>query len=62
MSQKPTVMAFRKRLKTYGYQGIEIIKMKGYYPERYKVRAIEPLGKTLIQTEYTTIEMANSFK
>lgn len=62
MAQSCTVMAFRKRLKSYGYTEIEIIKIKGYYPERYKIKAIEPLGKNLIETEYTTTEMHNSFK
>ncbi len=62
MAQSCTVMAFRKRLKSYGYKDIEITKIKGYYPERYKVRAIEPLAKTLIETEYTAAEMHNSFK
>lgn len=62
MAQHPIVMAFRKRLKSYGYTDIEIIKIKGYYPERYAIRAREPLGRNLIRTEYTRLEMHDSFK
>lgn len=61
MAQSCTVMAFRKRLKSYGYTNIEITKIRGHL-DTYKVRAVEPLGKTLITVEYTTTEMNHSFR
>ena len=61
MAQSTTVMAFRKRLKSYGYTNIEIMKIYGYV-DRYNVRATEPLGKNRVVAEYTSTQMHNSFR
>lgn len=61
MAQSKTVMAFRKRMKSYGYKDIEIIKIRGYL-DIYKVRATEPLGKQPITVKLTSTEMHNKFR
>lgn len=64
--QSTTIMAFRKRLKSYGYTEISITQVKDRngrrIPGRYTVRAIEPLGKELIIVEYTTEKMHHTFR
>lgn len=64
MAQSTTVMAFRKRLKNHGYTNISIKEQRGYFakPDTYNIRAIEPLGKTIIKVEYTITEMHHSFR
>lgn len=66
MSQSNTVMAFRKRLRSWGYTGISIYKKedeKGrVIPGVYEVRAIEPLGGTLIVADYSVERMRFSFR
>ena len=61
MPQNATVMAFRKRLKSYGYKEIEIWKIAGYI-DLYQVRAKEPLGNQLIRVEMNSTQMHNSFR
>lgn len=61
MAQSNTVMAFRKRMKSYGYTQIEIIKIRGYI-DKYKIRAIEPLAEILITIELTSTEMDKAFR
>lgn len=61
MPQSRTVMAFRKRLKSYGYTNIEITKRQGYI-DLYTVRATEPLGKKYITVEYSSLQMNEAFK
>ena len=61
MAQKPTVMAFRKRLKSYGYKEIQIIKIKGYI-DKYAIKAVEPLGGQLIKVELNSLQMHESFR
>ena len=60
MAQSCTVMAFRKRMKSYGYTEIEIRKEPhtGYYI----IKAREPLGKVLIGVKYKEIQMYHSFR
>ena len=61
MAQSCTVMAFRKRMKSYGYTQIEIRKIRGYI-DKYKIRAIEPLAEILITIELTSTEMDKAFR
>ena len=59
--QSPTVMAFRKRLKSFGYKEISIYKIRpfdGYYI----VSAIEPLSGTKVSVKMGLCEMHNLFK
>lgn len=61
MAQNTIVMAFRKRLKSYGYTDIGIYK-DAKDPRKYEVIATEPLGKTRVKAEYTTTQMYHSFR
>lgn len=61
MGQCNTVMAFRKRLKSYGYTDIRIIKIKGHF-NLYKIYAVEPLAKTCVSIEMDTVQMHNCFR
>lgn len=59
--QSPTVMAFRKRLKSFGYKEISIYKIRpfaGYY----LVSAIEPLSGTKVSVKMGLCMMQNSFR
>lgn len=66
MSQSTTVMAFRKRLRSWGYTGISIYQKvddKGRLVRGvYEVRAIEPLGGTLIVVDYSLERMHMAFR
>ena len=66
MAQSTTVMAFRKRLRSWGYTGISIYKKTDdrgrIIPGIYEVRAIEPLGGTLIVADYSVERMQFSFR
>ena len=61
MAQCPTVMAFRKRLKSYGYTCIMIFKLPCYL-DTYEVRAVEPLGGKLIVVKLNLVQMSNCFR
>lgn len=66
MSQSTTVMAFRKRLRSWGYTDVSIwqkLDDKGrVVPGIYEVRAIEPLGGNLIVADYSVERMHLSFR
>lgn len=61
MAQSTTVMAFRKRLKSFGYKEIQILKIPGYI-DKYAIKAVEPLGNQLIRVEMNSTQMHNSFR
>jgi hypothetical protein len=61
MAQCPTVMAFRKRLKSYGYSDIRIFK-ELYSHVLYEVRAVEPLGNKLIVVKLSLVQMDHLFR
>ena len=60
MPQKIQVMAFRKRLKSFGYSDISIKfnKKEGCY----FVSAIEPLASTMIETKLCIVDMNSMFR
>lgn len=66
MPQNSEVMAFRKRLKSYGYEGIKIVQARDDEGEllagRYDVEAVEPLGKMLVKVRLTVGSMPFMFK
>lgn len=63
--QPPVIMAFRKRLKSFGYSDVSI-KQKfdkdKPVPGVYIVSAVEPLGRTPVVAEYSTARMNFSFR
>ncbi len=61
MAQSCTVMAFRKRLRSYGYTCIQIYKAECYV-DVYDVVAIEPLGGVRISVRMSIAEMYNAFR
>lgn len=66
MSQNPVIMAFRKRLRSYGYTDVSIIQKKDkngrIIPGLYTVTAVEPLGRTVVVVEYSRSQMHLSFR
>lgn len=66
MPQNNEVMAFRKRLKGYGYTEIKIVRAlddKGaLLPGMYEVEAVEPLSKTAVGIRLSVGSMAFMFK
>lgn len=63
--QSTTVMAFRKRLKSFGYSNVSILQKKkdgkvvlGFYV----VTAVEPLAGNPVSAEYSVSRMAHSFR
>ena len=58
--QPAVVMAFRKRLKSYGYSNISI--KKNEKTDDYKVTAVEPLSGATVSSDYTRIRMSHSFR
>jgi len=60
MAQDVVVMAFRKRLKSYGYRDVSIrLSTDG---EGYQVRAKEPLAGKLIETKLGRYDMYVMFR
>lgn len=60
MAQSNVVMAFRKRLKSYGYYGISIV-----YDEKlsiFHVSAFEPLAGEFIKRDCTEFDMMRMFR
>jgi hypothetical protein len=55
-------MAFRKRLKSWGYTDIKIKRIRIRDDQNYYVYAIEPLGKIHVRAEYNIEKMNNSFR
>lgn len=66
MSQNPIIMAFRKRLRSYGYTNISIIQKKDDYGRLvvgvYTVTAVEPLGHTVVVVDCSRQQMHLSFR
>ena len=63
--QNNVVMAFRKRMKRYGYRDISIRMARsqsGIPLGQYTVSAVEPLGGVVVQTCYTVSMMHHAFK
>ena len=58
--QHPTIMAFRKRIKSLGYADIKIFRVKKYDDNLYNVSAVEPLSGVRVSREYSLSEMAHS--
>ncbi len=61
MSQNRTVMAFRKRMKHWGWSDIRI-ECDLFNKELYWVQAIEPLSGTRIRTSLTLTQMHQRFR
>jgi len=59
--QKPTVMAFRKRMKKRGYKDIRIYESAWQY-NVYDVSGVEPLAGTRVKTQVTIDEMHLAFR
>ncbi len=54
-------MAFRKRLKSYGYTNVSIDN--AWIPEGfYWVQAREPLGGTIIRVKLSVLQMHDMFR
>lgn len=64
--QSHVVMAFRKRMKSFGYTEISIVMKRNDKGEKqrflYTVTAREPLAKTLVSAEYSTTKMNFTFR
>lgn len=58
MAQPVEVMAFRKRLKSYGYRDISI-RRKG---ETYRICATEPLAGVVVVRVMDAMDMSLAFK
>lgn len=59
--QNQSVMAFRKRLKSFGYKEISIFKIRpfdGYY----LVSAVEPLAGVKVSVKMGICDMQKAFK
>lgn len=60
MAQSNVVMAFRKRMKSYGYYGISIV-----YDEKlnvFHVSAFEPLADQFVKRDCTEVDMNRLFR
>lgn len=66
MSQNPIIMAFRKRLRSYGYTNISIIRKLDDHGRVvvgvYTVTAVEPLGHTVVVVDYSRQQMHLAFR
>lgn len=66
MPQNNEVMAFRKRLKGYGYTEIKIVQARDEKGElfagMYDVEAVEPLGKMQVGVRLSVGSMSFMFK
>lgn len=66
MPQNNEVMAFRKRLKGYGYTEIKIVQARDEKGESlagwYDVEAVEPLGKMQVGVRLSVGSMPFMFK
>lgn len=63
--QCPAIMAFRKRLKSFGYLNVSICQKKvdgKIVPGVYVVSAVEPLAGIPVSAEYSVGRMAHSFR
>lgn len=63
--QNHVVMAFRKRLKSFGYSDVSICQKKDkgkIVPSVYVVSAVEPLGGNSVKVEYSISRMNHSFR
>lgn len=63
--QRPVIMAFRKRLKSFGYSNVSICQKKKdgkVIPGIYTVSAVEPLAGNPVSAEYSVSRMAHSFR
>lgn len=63
--QNHVVMAFRKRLKSYGYKNVSICQKKvdgKVVPGIYVVSAVEPLGGISVSAELTVGTMSFIFR
>ena len=68
MAQSTIIMAFRKRMKSFGYTNISIkrssglIKVGGNTINIYQVFALEPLGGLPVKVSLTEQEMYHKFR
>lgn len=64
MAQNTIVMAFRKRMKSFGYHDITIKHIKGVgRSDLYQVSAIEPLSGTRVSVVYNDCyQMSRAFR
>lgn len=66
MPQNNEVMAFRKRLKSYRYTEIKIVRSRDdkgeLLPGKYDVAAVEPLSKMAVSVRLSVGSMAFMFK
>lgn len=66
MAQSVTVMAFRKRLKGFGYTDISICYNASLSAEQkrrvYVIMAREPLASQMVRRQCSEVEMAHMFR
>ena len=62
MAQETYVMAFRKRMKSFGYADITIKCLSKKHPEKYQVTAVEPLAGCRITVYYNLYQMNTAFR
>lgn len=63
MSQSPVIMAFRKRMASFGYTKISIVRIKDKEKKGlYTVSAYEPLGGNLVTVEIDPMRMRHMFR
>lgn len=66
MAQSVTVMAFRKRLKGFGYTDISIRYSASLSAEQkrrvYVIMAREPLASQMVRRQCSEVEMAHMFR
>ena len=63
MSQSPVIMAFRKRMSSFGYTRISIVRIKDKDKNGlYQVSAYEPLGGNLVVVELDPMRMRHMFR
>lgn len=63
MSQPPVIMAFRKRMASFGYTKISIVRFKDKEKKGlYHVSAYEPLGGNLVIVELDIMRMRHMFR
>ena len=59
--QDPIVMAFRKRMKSYGYTEIKIYKLRPFNG-KYLVTAVEPLAHVQVSVKFDHYDMNGAFR
>jgi hypothetical protein len=60
--QLPVIMAFRKRLKNWGYTEISIKRVDKNNAQNYTVKAVEPLSGTTVSCEKNIVSMHHLFR